>query len=129
MEIVKSFFQIFAIVFACLAVLISIPLFFRFRWPAMAMWVLKLYVSALSPELEVVGALVFIVGFATSSVFISLMGILVVFIFLIHIFSITRQSCIASNFKQTFGLDWEKAYLQNKKLTSFHHVLLFQNLY
>ena len=72
------------------------------------MWGIKLYVSALSPLLTLVGILTVITGLVTGSVFISLTGIFVVSIYIIHIVSVTRPPGLSANFDNAFGLDWEK---------------------
>ncbi len=108
MKVVILIIQIIAGLSGCLAALVSIPLFFSFRWPAAAMWGLKLYASALSPGLAFIGLLTTIVGLATGSFFISLVGIYVALIYAVHIFNITRPPVFSSNFDQAFGRDWEK---------------------
>ncbi len=107
MDIIKLILQILATVLGCLAALMSIPLFLRLRWPAPALWVLKLYASALSPLLALIGVLSTIVGLTTGSVFISLIGIYDVLIFLIHIFRVTRPPDFSSSLEQAFGLHWK----------------------
>ena len=108
MEIIKLPIQILFAALGCLTLILSIPLFFRFHWPAAVMWVIKLYVSALSPLLTLVGILTVITGLVTGSVFISLTGIFVVSIYIIHIVSVTRPPGLSANFDNAFGLDWEK---------------------
>jgi hypothetical protein len=107
MERVELIIQILAAVVGCLAALVSIPLFFRFRWPAAAMWGLKVYVSALSPVLALIGLITAIVGLVTGSTFISLLGIFVVFIFSFHLISITRPPDASTSIEKAFGVQWE----------------------
>jgi acetyl esterase/lipase len=107
MDIVKIISQVFAAILSGLASLLSIVLFLRLRWPAPPLWFIKLYTSALSPLLFLIGLFTTIVGLATSSVFISLMGIYVGLIYSIHIFRVTRPPDSSSNFEQAFGLHWE----------------------
>ncbi len=107
MEIIKLIIQILAAVLACVSALTSILLFLRLRWPAPVLWFLKLYASALSPLLVLIGVLTTIVGLTTGSVFISLIGMYVVLIFCIHIFRVTRPPDLSSGFEQAFGLRWE----------------------
>lgn len=107
METFKLIIQIVAAVSASLAALLSILLFVRLRWPAPALWFIKLYASALSPLLVLVGVLSSIVGLATGSVFISLVGTYCVLVFSIHIFRVTRPPASAHRFEQAFGLKWE----------------------
>ena len=107
MDIIKLIIQILAAISGCLAALISILLFLRLRWPAPALWFLKLYTSALSTLLALTGVLCILVGLTTGSVFISLIGIYDLLIFFIHIFRITRPPDFSSGFEQAFSLHWE----------------------
>ncbi len=108
MEIVTLILRILAAVAGCLAALLSILFFLRLRWPAPALWFLKLYASALSPVLVLIGAFSSIVGLTSGSVFTSLIGIYVVLIYCLHIFSVTRPPGSSSGFGQAFGLHWEE---------------------
>jgi acetyl esterase/lipase len=107
MEIIKLIIQIPATVLGCLIAPLSIPLFFRFRWPAAAMWILKVYVSALSPAFAGLGALIAIVGLTTGSIFISAVGLFNALIFLIHIISVTRPPATITGFGPALGLEWQ----------------------
>ena len=108
MEIIVSILQIIAGIGGTLVALLSIVLFLQFRWPAAAMWGLKLFASALSPLFELVGLFTLTIGLVTGSVFISIIGIYVVLIYLIHIISVTRPPDSASGFEHAFGLNWKK---------------------
>ncbi len=110
-----SFLQIVAIVLAGLCALMSILFFLRLNWPAPALWILKLYTSALSPLIALIAVLSTIVGLITGSLFISLIGIYDVLIFLIHIFRVTRPPGSSGSFEKAFGLDWEDCIGQDKK--------------
>lgn len=107
MEIIRSIIQIIAVIAGSLAALMSIVLFLQFRWPAAAMWGLKVFTSALSPLFVLIGLLTFIIGFATDSMFIAIIGTYTIFIFIIHIISVTRPPAITSGFEKTFGLNWK----------------------
>jgi acetyl esterase/lipase len=85
------------------------------------------------------GLLITTVGLATSSVFISLIGIYNFLIFGIHIFSVTRPPGSSSNFDKAFGLHWEdkinpvikKHFLSGRiifKLPAIPDPLLEQNI-
>jgi acetyl esterase/lipase len=108
MEIVIIIIQILSAILGCLAALLSILFFLRLRWPAPALWFLKLYTSALSPWLVLIGVFSTIVGLTTGSGFISLIGIYNVLIFCIHIFRVTRPPGTSSSFELAFGLHWEE---------------------
>ncbi len=115
MDVIKLIIQILAGVTSCLAALMSILFFVQLRWPAPALWFLKLYTSALSPLLALIGVLGIIVGLTTGSVFISLIGIYDVLIFFIHIFRVTRPPDSSSSFKQAFGPQWESLISAEQK--------------
>ena len=116
MDIIKLIIQILAAVSGYLAALLSIPLFFRFRWPAPVLWFLKLYASALSPLLALIGVLSIIAGLAIGSVFISLIGIYDAMFFCIHIFRVTRPPDFSSSFEKAFGLHWEDRIKTEQKI-------------
>jgi len=107
METLRLIIQILTTVLCCLVALLSIPVFFRLHWPAPALWIIKLFASALSPLLLLIGILSTIAGLATSSIFISLIGMYVTLFFFIHIYRITRPPDVSSGFELAFGLDWE----------------------
>lgn len=106
METIKVTVQILAAAVGSLAALMSIPIFLRLHWPSPVWWIIKLFASALSPLLVLVGVLDVFVGIATCSVFISLIGMYDVLIFLVHIFRITLPPALSSNFESAFGLNW-----------------------
>ncbi len=99
--------QVLAAVSGGLAVLISILLFLGLRWPAPALWILKLYASALSPLLVLTGMLITLAGLLTGSLFISLMGVYITLIYSIHIYRVTRSPDSSTGFENAFGLKWE----------------------
>ena len=107
MEIVTKIIRFLAVALGLLSVLLSSLLFIRLRWPAPALWFLKLYVSALSPLFALIGLLSIIVGLTTGSVFISLIGFYNVLVFSVHIFIVTRPPGSSSNFEKAFGFQWE----------------------
>jgi acetyl esterase/lipase len=115
MEIIKLIIQILAAVLGSLAALMSIPIFLRFQWPSPFSWLLKLFASALSHILFIVGLFSIIVGIATASVFISLVGLYVTVFFLIHIYRVTRPPDVASGFEKAFGVDWESGITAEQK--------------
>lgn len=108
MEIIIVIIQIIAGTVGSLVALMSIVLFLPFRWPAAAMWGLKVFASALSPLFILVGSLALIIGLAASSVFITVIGIYITSIYLIHVVSVTRPPDSASGFEHAFGLNWKK---------------------
>lgn len=107
MDILKLFIQILAAVLSFFAALLSTTFFIRFHWSAPILWGLKLYVSALSPLILLIGLFTTLVGLTTSSPFISLIGIYVLVIFFLNILRITSPPDLSTNFDQAFGLQWE----------------------
>ena len=117
----KLIIQILVAVSGSLTALMSILLFIRLRWPAPALWFLKLYVSALLPLLAFVGLLCSIAGLTTGSVFIALIGTYDVLFFFIHIFRVTPPPYSSGSFEQAFGLHWESCISAEQKNTFFQH--------
>lgn len=120
MDILLVVAKIFAVVSGFLVALLSTMLFHRVRWPAPALWFLKLYVSALSPVFLLISAISLFIGLAAGSALISMMGMYDVLIYSIHIYRLTRTPGSKVYFEQAFGLDWEykiKEGLKNKFLT------------
>jgi acetyl esterase/lipase len=115
METIRLISQILATVLSCLAALMSISIFIRLHWPAPVLWILKLFVSAVSPLLFLIGVLSVIMGLITGVIFISLIGIYDVLVFSIHIFSITRPPDVSSGFEQAFGLHWKNRICVEQK--------------
>jgi acetyl esterase/lipase len=116
MEIIRLIIQIIAGIAGSLVALMSIVLFLQFRWPAAAMWGLKVFTSALSPLFLLVGLLTFITGLAADSVFISIIGIYVTLIYFIHIISVTRPPVSASDFEKAFSLNWKNHIKLEQKI-------------
>ena len=107
MDFIKLVVQILASTATSLAALMSITLFLRVHWPAPILWILKLYVSALSPLFFLIGVVGTIAGQTTGSTFISIIGIYVSVIFLIHIFRVTGPPNSSVGFEHAFGSFWE----------------------
>ena len=115
METVKIIIQIFTGVLGSLATLMSITVFLRLNWPSPALWILALFVSALTPLLFVIGVLSVFVGLTTGSFFISLIGVYDVLFFFIHLFRVTRPPAFYSGFERAFGLGWENQISTEQK--------------
>jgi hypothetical protein len=112
---IKIATQILVAVTSSIAALLSIPLFFSFRWPAAALWISKILISALSPVLAFVGLVTFFVGLITGSIFLSLIGSYVALVYGIHIISVTRPPAASNGFEQAFGPDWKKSLQAEQK--------------
>lgn len=107
MDIIRSIVQILAAVSGCLAAFLSIPLFLKLHWPAPMLWGLKLFASAISPLLALIGLICLIAGLTSGSVFISLIGLYVFMVFSIHIIRVSRPAPFPGSFEQAFGTDWK----------------------
>src|SRR5688500_18478584 len=95
--------------------MMSIMIFVRLHWPAPLLWFVKLYASALSPLLVLIGVLTTLAGLATGSVSISVIGMYDVLVFSILIYRVTRPPDASGNFENAFGSHWEKLLSGNKK--------------
>lgn len=126
MEILIRIFQIVVAVAGCIAAVVSMPLFVSFRWPAAAMWGLKLFVSALSPVLFLVGVLTTLVGLLTGSVFLTFIGLVVVLVYAIHMISVTRPPHATTGFEQAFGPNWEKSISLKQKASFLSSRMTFR---
>ena len=115
MEIIKLTIQILATILGCLGALMSILIFLRLHWPSPVLWILKLFVCAISPFLFLIGVLSAVVGLATGSVFLVLIGIYDGMFFFIYIFRITRSPDVSNGFAQAFGLNWEERISAEQK--------------
>ncbi len=103
----NSFFQITVLALAFLSALMSIPLFLRLRWPAVVLWMIKLYAGALSPLLALIGLLSIIAGFAGGSVITIIVGVYVAFVYLIYICRVTGPPHHPGSFENAFGAHWK----------------------
>ena len=99
--------QILAIAFGSITALGSILFFVRLRWPAPFLWFAKLYLSALSPLLIAIGMITTIVGFATGSLSIVLIGSYCTLIYLYHVIRVTRPPNTSTGFDNAFGMGFE----------------------
>ena len=115
MEITKLIILILTTVLGCLATLMSILIFIKLKWPAPLLWILKLLASALSFPFTLIGVLCIIVGIATNSAFITLIGIYVALFFFSHIYKVTHPPNISSGFESAFGLNWEDGISAEQK--------------
>ena len=106
MEIIQLIIQILTTVLGCLAALLSILILVRLHWPSPTLWIVKLFASALSPILFLIGVFCTIVGLSTGSIFIGLIGMYIMLFFCLHIYKITRPPDVSSGFEKAFGLKW-----------------------
>jgi acetyl esterase/lipase len=107
--------QITAFVLASITTCMSVLFFFQLRWPAPVLWFLKLYTSALSPILVLIGVLTTVVGLTTGSALVTLIGIYNIMIYSLHIYIVTRPPNVANNFAQAFGIHWQNLIRPEQK--------------
>ena len=115
MNITKVIIYPLATILGSLAALMSITIFVRLHWPTPILWILKLFASALSPLFFIIGLLSVIVGLASGSVPISLIGVYVGLFYFTHIFKLTRPPDVSNGFEQAFGVDWEEQITAEQK--------------
>lgn len=106
MDIAILIIQLLGGIIGALLALISIPLFFPFRWPAPAMWGLKVCTSALSPVFMLAGLMILVIGVTTGSTAIAIAGAYVLLVYSIHFVSVTRPP--TGEFERVFGTKWNK---------------------
>jgi len=115
MNTLLSFIQIFVGAVALLLTLLSIVFFIHPRWPAVAIWGLKVSVSALSTVFIFTGLLIFIAGFLTDTSFIVFIGAFIILIYLQHYIAVTRPPASKSGFEQAFGRNWKDQILPKQR--------------
>lgn len=118
--------QILVAVFATVSIIISIPLFLQLRWPTPVLWFLKLYVSALSQILALIGALATLTGLLTGSIIITVIGLYVLLVYCRHIFLVTRPPDSSTGFEHAFGSHWEGCIRPNTKQGFLHGRMVFK---
>jgi acetyl esterase/lipase len=119
-----SFFQIVAITLASLSVLLSITVIIRLRQPVSpAWWGLKVFVSALSPFLAMVGALSVFLGIITGSFWVILPGSVGTLIYLIYLYRVYASINASTGFMKAYGPKWET------KITSDQQAKFLSNVF
>ena len=110
--------QIIVAIMASLALILSVPLFISFQWPAAVMWGIKLLISPLSMFLILLGALIAILGWTTNSTLLVCAGVVIIVLYTIHFISITRAPDSSTGFAQAFGSNWVNRIQHNKYFIS-----------
>lgn len=116
MEIRMQILQIAAAAVGSLGAALSIPIFLQLHWPSPTLWLIKLFASAFSPILFLVGVLSVIIGLITYSLFHIWMGIYVALFFYIHIYRITHAPLESFGLKHAFGANWESKLGAEQKI-------------
>lgn len=126
MDILESILQILAICIGSIVGLLSLVLFIRFQWPAPMQWLLKLFVSALSPVFVAISLPCIMIGMATGSILATAIGLYALLVFLIHIISVTRKPDSATGFESAFGANWENRIAPGQKLQFLRNRLVLK---
>ncbi len=101
-------FQILFIFLASVNLLLTWPALIGLHQPTtLPWWLLKVFISAVSPLLFVAGIIIAILGLIVNSIPAALIGGLSALLFLIHIIKIIQPPDPATGFEQAFGPHWE----------------------
>lgn len=99
---------IIAIFLASINLLLTLPALFRLRQPtSLAVWGMKVGISAGSPVLFLSGLLIALFGWALGSPLAIMLGGCSAVLFLCHIVQITRPPQSSTGFEQAFGAQWK----------------------
>ncbi len=112
----KFVFQILVTLLAAINLLLAWPAFYRLRQPTtLALWGIKVFISAITPLLLLTGVLTAIAGLALNWTPAVVLGSAGALLFLIHIIAVTRAPHPSTNFEQAFGPGWEKRLPEESK--------------
>ena len=126
----NSFMSILIILFASVNLLMTWFVLLRLRQPTtLAMWMVKVFISALSPVLFLVGIVAASLGIILDSWPAVTIGSCSTFLYLIHIIKISNAPDSATGFKNAFGERWEDSIPQERKnhLLRNRYVLMLPN--
>ncbi len=106
------------VVLAAVNLLATTIVFYRLRQPtSFGLWLIKVYVSAVTPLLFLLGLSALVFGIISKSIPVAVLGGGSALLYLIHIALVTRASHPASGFEQAYGQDWEKHIPMKRKGT------------
>ncbi|MCK6691134.1 MAG: alpha/beta hydrolase [Thermoanaerobaculia bacterium] len=112
----KFVFQILVTLLAAINLLLAWPALYRLRQPTtLALWGIKVFISAITPLLFLTGVLTAIAGLALNWTPAIALGSAGALLFLIHIIAVTRAPDSSTDFDQAFGPDWEKRLPEESK--------------
>lgn len=112
----KFVFQILVTLLAAIDILLAWPAFYRLRQPTtLALWGIKVFISAITPLLFLTGVLTAIAGLALNWTPAIALGSTGALLFLMHIIAVTRAPDSSTDFEQAFGPDWEKRLPEESK--------------
>jgi acetyl esterase/lipase len=112
----KTLLPILVILLASVNLLMTRFALVRLRQPtAPAVWMVKVFVSALSPILLIIGVVTAFCGILLNSWLASTIGSIGALLYLVHIFKITGAPDSSTCLKKAFGERWEDRIPQERK--------------
>src|SRR6187455_2517140 len=112
----KTLFLILVILLASVNSLMTRFALVRLRQPTTpAVWMVKVFVSALSPIFFIIGVLTAFCGILLNSLLPIVIGSSGALLYLIHIFKITSAPDSSTGLKKAFGERWEDRIPQERK--------------
>ena len=115
METITLTIQFIATFFGSLSALATVSIAFRLHWPAPVLWLLKLFISALSNLFFLIGVFCVIIGLITESLFITSMGLFNSIFYFIYVIRVTQPPNGSRGFEIAFGFDWENRIRSEQK--------------
>jgi acetyl esterase/lipase len=114
----NSILQILIIFLASVNLLMTWVALFRLRQPTtLVLWLLKVFISAISPILFLAGLGTAILGLVLNSVPASAIGSLSALLFLIHMIKISQGADPSTGFEQAFDTEWESRIPPERKVS------------
>jgi acetyl esterase/lipase len=108
METLRLITQILVIFLASINLLMTRFALVRLHQPtSLIFWIIKVFVSALSPILFLAGTVLAIAGLLLNSILATIIGSISALLYLFHIITITRAPDSFTGFENQFGLDWQ----------------------
>jgi len=126
METIKYIVLIVVISLASVNLLLARFALLRLHQPtSLALWATKVFVSALSPILFVIGILFAVSGLLLNSIPATILGSLSALFYLMHISRITQPPNPATGFEKAFGGKWENLIPQERKNNFFRNAMCY----
>ena len=112
----KTFLEIIIIFFAVINLLMTRFALMRLHQPTtLSLWVIKVFISALSPILFLIGIITAILGLILNSFAVIAIGSCSASLYLIHIIKISSASDAPNSFEQAFGAQWQDRITEERK--------------
>src|SRR5262245_1691469 len=115
----KSFVEIIAIFLSSVNLLLTRFVLFGLRQPTpVPVWMVKVFSSAISPLLLLLGLLFATLGLILNSILLIVTGSIAALLYLLHIIRTTRPADPSTALERVFGSDW-KNNLPPERIASF----------